>query len=145
MNIAPKENRLSFTVSFHFHSGRAFFDGFTLETVVSRRINAKYRILAKNPTDGHMYTFKGMEEPMSQKEINDVLDEQHNKTLCFEEFAFEVFDETGKDLLFATKFNAQDKVPPNGNSSDNVVYTTFSWAFELPERLMENEIESSKK
>lgn len=138
MNTVSKENRLSFTTSFRFQNGRAFFRGFTLETVVSQRINAKYRVLAKNPNDGKMYTLKGMEEPMPQKEINKVLNEQRHGALCFEEFAFEVFDETGKEKLFATKFNAQEKNPPDGYAPDEIVYTSFSWAFELPERLKEN-------
>ena len=39
----PKESKFSFTTSFHFQSGRAFFDGFTMETRISDEMGAKYR------------------------------------------------------------------------------------------------------
>lgn len=132
--MTDKENQLSFTASFHFQSGHAFFDGFTQETVVSVRIKAKYRVLVKNPEDDHMYTMKGMEKPLSQEEIRKVLKEKHQGSIHGEEFAFEVFDEKG-ERLFATKFNAQERIPPDGFESNKVVYTSFSWVFELPEGL----------
>lgn len=134
MNPADN-NRLSFTTSFHFHNGCAFFDGFTMETVVSNHIGAKYRVLIKHPADGKFWTMKGLEEPMTQTEIGKVLKNLHKGALIGKDFAFEVFDKTGTEKLFATVFNAQDRIPADGFSSDKEVFTTFSWAFELPESM----------
>lgn len=132
---ADKENRLSFTTDFHFQNGIPFFEGFVMETVVSHRIEAKYRVLVKHPQDGHFYTMKGMEEPLTQDEIHKVLKEQHNGAIGAKEFAFEVFDKTGTRKLFATRFNAEEKIPADGYASDKLVVTTFSWIFDLPEDL----------
>jgi hypothetical protein len=134
MNNEDKENRLSFTTDFHYENGKAFFQGFALETVVSNRINARYRVLVRHPDDGHLYNMKGMEKPMTQDQIQEVIENQHSGSLCGEEFAFEVFDDKD-ELLFATKFNAQERIPPDGYHSDKMVSTSFSWIFDLPERL----------
>lgn len=130
-----KEDKLSFTVGFHFQNGHAYCSGFSTETVVSVNVGAKYRILVKHPKDGKFWTMKGMEEPMTQQEIHEVIEKKHHGALRREEFAFEVFDETGKEKLFATRFNAQERIPPDGFAPDKEVFTTFSWAFELPEHL----------
>ncbi|GEM_PF-5319451 len=126
----PKHERMSFTVDFNFESGKAFFTGFAMETVVSKKIGAKYRVLVKNPVDGFFYTMKGMEEPLTQDEIDQVLKERYKGAIMAEEFAFEVFDGTG-EKIFATKFNAADKIPADGFNPQKMVFTNFSWAFEL--------------
>lgn len=132
-----KEDRLSFTARFHYSGGKAFFTGLSPETSVSKNIGAKYRVLMMNPKDNQFWTMKGMEEPLTQDEIYDVLKEHYEGVLCGQEFAFEVFDSTGKRKWFATRFNVQEKIPSDGYASDKVVYTSFSWAFDLPEDLME--------
>lgn len=121
---------MSFTVGFYFQSGKASFTGFKMETVVSSKIGAKYRVLVKNPDDGYLYTMKGMEEPMNQAEIRAVLKERYNGAIMADEFAFEVFDSEGSKI-FATKFNAADKTPADAFKPDKEVFTSFSWAFEL--------------
>ncbi|MDD4319431.1 MAG: hypothetical protein PHW10_03865 [Candidatus Peribacteraceae bacterium] len=125
-----KLERMSFTVNFNFQSGKAFFTGFAMETVVSKKIGAKYRVLVKNPADGFFYTMKGMEEPMTQDKIDQVLEERYKGALMAEEFAFEVFDRSG-EKIFATRFNALDKISADGFSSEKIVFTNFSWPFEL--------------
>jgi hypothetical protein len=127
-----KENRLSFTTDFHFQNGVAYFEGFILETVVSNRIGAKYRVLVKNPKDNHFYTMKGMEEPLKQDEIRKVMDERYKGSIGADEFAFEVFDNTGQKKLFAIRFNAKEKIPSDGYSTDKLVVTSFCWAFDMP-------------
>ena len=131
---AKREDTLSFTVGFHFGNGHAYCSGFSLETVVSVKVGAKYRILVKHPKDGKFWKMKGMEEPMSQDEIHEVLKHHHHGALRAEEFVFEVFDRDGA-LLFHSKFNAQERIPPDGYAPDKIVWTSYSWAFELPERL----------
>src|SRR4051812_33121323 len=91
----------SFTVGFHFSNGIAHFEGFSMETVVSEALELKYRVLVKHPTEGNFWTMKGMEEPMTQNEIQRVLEEKYNGFLVGKEFAFEIFDKTGKRKLFA--------------------------------------------
>jgi hypothetical protein len=130
----PKDEGMSFTADFDFASGKAFFTGFALETVVSKKIGAKYRVLVKNPADGFFYTMKGMEEPLTQDEIDHVLKERYKGAIMAEEFAFEVFDRTG-EKIFATKFNAADKIPPDGFNPEKMVFTSFSWPFPLTDRL----------
>lgn len=138
MTTERKEDRLSFTACFHYSGGKSFFAGLSLETVVSTNIGAKYRVLMMNPQDKQFWTMKGMEEPLTQDEIYGVLKERYKGVLCGQEFAFEVFDSTGKRKLFATRFNAQEKMPSDGCASDKAVYTSFSWAFDLPEDLKRN-------
>ena len=130
MKTEPKKDRLSFTARFDFSGGRSFFKGFS-----PNRIDVKYRVLMMNPKDNHFWTMKGMEEPMTLDEIDEVIKERYGGSLCGEEFAFEVFDNSGKRKLYATKFNAQEKIPPDGYASDKWVITSFSWAFELPDDL----------
>jgi len=136
MSITSKDNRLSFTVDFNFENGYAYCSGFSLETVVSMRIGAKYRILVKHPEDGKFWTVKGMEKPMPQRETQDVIEKRHHGALRGAEFIFEVFDRDDAPL-FNTKFNAQERIPPDGYAPDKIVWTSYSWAFELPERLKE--------
>ena len=135
MTPASQNERLSFTANFHYSGGKTFFSSLSPETVVSHNIGAKYRVLMMNPNDNQFWTMKGMEEPMTQDEINDVIKERHRGALCGTEFAFEVYDSTGDRKLFATRFNAQDKIPADGHASDKAVYTSFSWVFDLPEDL----------
>lgn len=101
----------SFTVGFHFSNGVAHFEGFSMETLVSSTLRLKYRVLLKHPVDGKFWTMKGMENPMTQDEIQEVLETQHRGFLGAKEYAFEVFDETGEEKLFATKFNADERFP----------------------------------
>jgi len=78
---------------------------------------------------------KGMESPMEQREIRKVLDEKHKGFLEGKEFAFEVFDNTGTTKLFATRFNATEKIPAEGYESEHLVATSFCWSFDLREEL----------
>jgi len=128
--IDSKQGKMSFTVDFHFQNGKAICTGFAMETVVSKKINAKYRILVKNPADGYFYTMKGMKEPLTQEEINSVLREKYKGGITAEEFAFEVFNGEG-EKIFATKFNATDKTPADAFNPEKMVFTNFSWSFEL--------------
>ena len=128
-----KHEKMSFTVDFDFQNGKAVCIGFALETVVSKKINAKYRILVKNPADGYFYTMKGMEEPLTQEEIDVVLKERYNGGIMADEFAFEVFNGDG-EKIFATKFNAADKTPADAFNSEKMVFTNFSWSFELSDK-----------
>ena len=125
----------SFTVNFHFSNGIAHFEGFSMETVVSVKLGLKYRVLVKHPIDGKFWTMKGMENPMIQDEIEKVLKEHHKGFLSAKEFAFEVFDKTGTRKLFATRFDAEDKIPPEGYGNEHLVVQSFSWLFDLPEDL----------
>jgi len=122
----------SFTVQFSFSNGVAHFDGFAMETVVSHGLHLKYRVLVKHPVDGKFWTMKGMENPMSQDEISSVLKKQHKGYLAGTEFVFEVFDETGETRLFNSRFNAKDKISPEGYGSEHLVVTSFSWNYEFP-------------
>lgn len=128
-----KQERMSFTVNFNFQSGTAFFTGFALETVVSKQIGAKYRVLVKNPADGYFYTMKGMEEPMTQDQIDQVIKERYRGAIMADEFAFEVFNGEG-EKIFATKFNAADKMSADAFNPEKTVFTNFSWPFELSDK-----------
>ena len=75
---------------------------------------------------------KGLEEPMTQGEIDKVLEEKYGGSIGADEFAFEVFDKSNK-RIFATKFDASVKIPHLNN--DQTSWTTFSWAFDLPDYL----------
>jgi len=125
--------KLGFTASFHYQSGRPFFDGFTQETNVSNEIGAKYRILVMHPEEKAFYTMKGMEEPMTQREIRKVLQERYGGSIRADEFAFEVFDAVG-NKIFKTRFDASAK-SIGGGGADSTTFTTFSWSFELPDDL----------
>ena len=120
----------SFTVGFSFSNGIAHCEGFSMETVVSTALKLKYRIQVKHPIEGNFWTMKGMEEPMSQDEIDKVLKEKHNGYISAKEFIFEVFDNTGKNL-FGTRFNAEEKIPAEGYGSDKMVWTSFNWSYPL--------------
>lgn len=125
----------SFTVGFGFSNGIAHCEGFTMETVVSIALGLKYRILVKHPLKGGFWTMKGMEDPMSQDEIEDAMKKFYNGYLNGSEFIFEVFDNTGKELLFGTKFNAADRIPSEGYGTEHLVVTSFTWSFPLPEKM----------
>ena len=127
----PQE-KFSFTVGFHFQPERAFFDGFTAETVVSDRIGAKYRVLVRNPADNAFYSIQGMEDPKTQDEIDQVLEERYNGCICANEFAFEVYDNEN-NKIFATRFDVSDRIPTLNNDQEQ--WTTFSWVFDLPAHL----------
>lgn len=127
----------SFTVDFSFSNGVANFTGFVMETVVSCALELKYRVLVKHPIEGKFWTMKGMEEPMRQDDIQKVLKEQHKGYIAGKEFVFEVFDQTGEECLFATKFNAEERIPAEGYGSEHLVVTTFSWNFPLPPDLQQ--------
>ena len=136
MKIEEKQwKQNSFTAGFHFSNGVAHFEGFSMETVVSNALELTYRVLVKHPKDGNFWTMKGMENPIRQEQIQKVLDKKHNGYLDGKEFVFEVFDKTGKRPLFATKFNAEEKIPTEGYGSKHLVATSFCWAFDLPEDL----------
>lgn len=129
-----KNNQLSFTADFSFQRGIPVFGGFALETIVSKESGAKYRVLVKKPDDGHFYTIKKMEEPMLQDEIDRVLREHYYGGIEADEFIFEVFDGSN-NKIFATRFNAKERVPAEGYDSDKFVWTSYSWHFDLPTRL----------
>lgn len=78
---------------------------------------------------------KGMEKPMTQDEIRKVIDEVHKGYLSGMEFIFEVFDKTGERNLFGTKFDAKEKIPPEGYGNEHLVVTSFTWSFPLPKDL----------
>lgn len=118
----------SFTVGFSFSNGAAHCDGFRTETVVSDALELKYRILIKHPIDGKFWTMKGMEEPMRQNKIDEVIRKRHNGFLAGKEFIFEVFDKEGNHL-FGTRFDAEERIPPDAHKSDRVVFTSYSWTF----------------
>lgn len=127
----------SFTVGFSFSNGNAYCEGFKMETVVSDALRLKYRLLAKHPEDGRFWTLKHMEEPLRQDEIEKVLEEIHRGYIASTEFAFEVFDESGKEKLFSTKFNAAERIPANGYGSEHIVFQSFTWSYPLPPKLQE--------
>lgn len=127
----------SFTVGFGFSNGIPHCEGFTMETVVSTALDLKYRILVKHPLKGDFWTMKGMEVPMSQDDIEKALKEFHNGYLSGKEFIFEVFNKTGGELLFGTKFNAAEKIPAEGYGSDHLVVTSFTWTYPLPEEMQQ--------
>ena len=124
--------RSSFTVRFTFSNGAARCEGIDPDTVVSGALKLRYRIQVKHPVDGKFYTMKRMEEPMRLREVQKALDERHNGFLDGKEFVFEVFDKDGKRSLFATKFNAEEKIPSEGFGSEHLVAKSFCWGFELP-------------
>jgi len=125
----------SFTVGFSFSNGIAYCEGFTMETVVSHGLRLKYRMLVRHPVDGKFWTMKGMEEPMKQDEIQKAIDEKHKGSVPGKEFVFEVYDETGKERIFATQFDAEAKIPAKGYGNEHLVVTSFTWSFPLPEIL----------
>lgn len=129
----PKNERMGFEVNFHFQTGKAFFTGFGFEDVVSKKIGAKYRVLVKNPADGYFYTMKGMEEPMNQDQIDQVLKDRYTGAIMADEFAFEVFNRQG-EKIFATKFNAVEKMSPDAFNPEKTTWTHFSWSFELSDK-----------
>ncbi len=124
---------LGFTAMFRFQGGKAFFEGFTLETAASKQRRVTYRVLVNNPADGAFYTMKFMEEPLGQREIQKVLERHYHGSLMADEFAFEVFD-AESHLLFATRFDAHSKVPAQAASAKNMIVMTFSWSFPLKDR-----------
>lgn len=128
-----KIEKLGFTTSFHYQSGMPFFDGFTQETRVSNEIGAKYRVLVMHPEEKAFYTMKGMEEPMTQREIRAVLQERYRGSIRADEFVFEVYDAEG-NKIFKTRFNAAEK-PIGDGRTDSTTFTTFAWSFELPDNL----------
>lgn len=121
----------SFSVRFSFSNGIAYCSGFGSESLVSNALGLKYMILLKHPIDKNFWTLKGMEEPLSQDEIHDVIEKRHKGSIAGEEYIFKVFDNTGK-LLFGTRFDASEKIPPKGYGSEHFVVTSFSWTFPLP-------------
>lgn len=121
--------KLFLTVIFFFQSSKAFFSGIAPSSIADE-IGAKFRVLVRNPTDGYLYTMKGMEVPLSIEEIKKVLEHNYNGSIMANEFAFEVYDATGF-MVFATKFNAGDKIPSDAHEPDTTVYQKFSWSFEL--------------
>jgi hypothetical protein len=125
----------SFTVSFSFSNGFAYCEGFSMETVVSDALELKYRIQVKHPVEGGFWTMKGMEEPMRQAEIREVIKERHKGSIVGKEFIFEVFDKTGKRNIFGTRFDTEEKIPPEGRGSEHLVVKSYTWSYPLPEDL----------
>lgn len=121
--------KINFTADFSFANNRCSFDGFASESIASKEIEAKYRVLVRNPKDNFLYTMKGMEEPMALEEVNEVLEKQHRGSFVFDDFVFEVFDKNN-NVIFGTKFNAREKMPDSALRADTVVYTNFTWSFD---------------
>ena len=102
-----------------------------METVVSVGIGAKYRV-GVNKTSDKWSTFPGLSDPRTFKEISAIFDE--HGPLCGDQYIFEVFD--SEDCrIFMAEFDAKSKCPADGYASDKMVWTSFSYLFELPERL----------
>ena len=138
-NGVEKIDRFSFTTDFHFQNGKAYFTGFVMETKISDEIGAKYRVLLKKPGTDDFWTMTGMEDPMTQDDIHNVIENTHHGSVASDEFVFEVFDrDDGK--LFNTKFIASERIPAGGYCNDKLVITTFSWVFDLPYDLVKKEI-----
>ncbi|OGJ54148.1 hypothetical protein A3D11_03935 [Candidatus Peribacteria bacterium RIFCSPHIGHO2_02_FULL_49_16] len=140
MTTTNGHQRLSFTADFYFENGKAYFTGFALETVVSVNIGAKYQVLVKRE-DGKFWSLKKMESPLSQDDVQKVIDELGG-SIMGEEFLFKVFDKNDKEI-FGTRFNVSERIPPDGYSNDKLVMTNYSWVFDLPEYLQQVKIEFS--
>lgn len=125
----------SFTVRFSFSNGVAHLTDLMAENVVNNALGLKYRILVKHPVEGGFWMMKGMENPMTEDEIDNALNKFHNGYLSGSEFVFEVYQSDGKTNLFATKFNVEDKIPDEAFKSDRLVITPFTWSFPLPQDL----------
>lgn len=125
--------KFSFSIGFHFSRGIPQCEGPTLETVVGYGIGAMYRIGVKKSESKHPWSsLPELNEPKSFKDISAGFDEFG--PLCGDVFLFEVFDKDGK-CIFQSEFNAKEKCPPDGYGNDKLVATSFSYLFDLPERL----------
>jgi hypothetical protein len=102
-----------------------------METVVSVGIGAKYRV-GVSKTNEKWSTWPGLSEPQTFKNISDIFDK--HGPLCGDQYIFEVFD-SEDNRIFMAEFDAKSKCPADGYASDKMVCTSFSYLFELPERL----------
>ena len=130
---------MSFTVNFSFYLDRPFFEGIPHETVVSNQIGAKYKVLVMHPEDGHMYSLKGLNEPLPWKKLNDGL--KKIPPITADTFVFEVFDRDG-NKIFDTAFDAKSKVP-RGLSPMQTSFTSFCFAFDLPKSLKSSPVSNA--
>lgn len=131
MDKEQQSRKFSFTIDFNYSRGVAHCGGPIMETVVSRGIGAKYRVGVKD-TENHCKTFPGLSEPQDFDTISKAFDK--HGSLSGKVFVFEVFDRESQPL-FSTEFDAAERCPADGYASDKMVCTSFSYLFDLPERL----------
>ena len=123
------KRRFEFTVDFHFFKGKAFCDGFTFESDISKAIAAMYRIVVQKKHGGAFETIPSMEEPMTQDEVHAAI-EKMGGSVEGTAFIFEVF--TGNQRVYTTQFNADENFPLDGYEADRISVSSFSWSFDLP-------------
>ncbi len=135
MSPSTDKNRLTFSVDFHFFKGKAFCDGFMLETPLSKKIGAKYKMMVKEPKKDGFSELKGLEKPMDQGSFHKALQTLGGHAEGTE-FVFEVFDSEDRRIFF-TQFNAAENFPLDGYESDFISVNSMSWSFDLPKNLVE--------